>query len=189
MKKTSDELREKVAEMSRNGMSYNQIKEKTGLGKGTISAICQEINGKKIYTKLTPEKVAELQELYNQIGNIKNVALITGISYTRLRSVLELKNRPKPKSGYQQVKDRRRKVKSKLVAYKGGKCQICGYSRCSDALDFHHIDPSSKSFQLSNSNIYKNMDRLKEEADKCMLVCSNCHREIHAGLIDMYDYL
>lgn len=185
MKKTSDELREKVAEMSRNGMSYNQIKEETGLGKGTISAICQKINGKKTYIELTPEKIDELQELYDQIGNIKKVALIVGISYNRLSKVLKLKKRPEPKSGYQRIKDRRHQTKSKLVAYKGGKCQVCGYNKCNDALEFHHIDPSTKSFTISSSNIYKNMNKLKEEVDKCMLVCSNCHKEIHAGLVNV----
>lgn len=189
MKKISDELREKVAEMSRNGMSYNQIKIETGLGKGTISAICQEINGKKEYVELTPEKINELQELYNQVGNIKAVASMSGVSYSRLREVLKLKKRVKLKSEYQCIKDARHKTKAELVAYKGGKCQVCGYDKCNEALEFHHIDPSTKSFALSSTNIYKNIDRLREEADKCVLVCSNCHREIHAGLINVQEYL
>ena len=59
------------------------------------------------------------------------------------------------------------------------KCEICGYDKCLGALDFHHLDPSQKDFTISNSNIYKNLDKLKEEVNKCILVCANCHREIH----------
>ena len=73
----------------------------------------------------------------------------------------------------------RHKTKEELVKYKGGKCEICEYDKCIGALDFHHLDPSKKDFAISNSNIYKNLDKLKEEVDKCILVCANCHREIH----------
>lgn len=84
-----------------------------------------------------------------------------------------------PKSSYDNVKTHRHKIKEELVKYKGGKCEICGYNKCLGALDFHHLDPSQKDFTISNSNIYKNLDKLKEEVDKCILVCANCHREIH----------
>jgi 5-methylcytosine-specific restriction endonuclease McrA len=78
----------------------------------------------------------------------------------------------------------RRKNKKKLVEYKGGKCQICGYDRCIKALDFHHINPIEKEFELTFMN--RKWEVLKKEADKCILVCSNCHREIHDGFIDIY---
>ena len=81
---------------------------------------------------------------------------------------------------YDRVKDIRHRKKEALVEYKGGKCQICGYNRCIQALDFHHLNPAEKDFRLSSSS--KSLDELKKEADKCILVCSNCHREIHAGL-------
>ena len=71
------------------------------------------------------------------------------------------------------------KVKEELIAYKGGKCEICGYNKCIAALEFHHINPEEKDFAISNSNIYKNIEALKQEIDKCMLVCANCHRELH----------
>ena len=67
----------------------------------------------------------------------------------------------------------------------GGECSICKYNRCLIALEFHHIDGDTKEFTISN-------DRLKvaeavEEAKKCVLVCANCHREIHAGMIDLKE--
>lgn len=78
---------------------------------------------------------------------------------------------------------RRNKVKEIAVEYKGGKCSVCGYDRCADALEFHHLDPSQKDFGISSKGYTRSWDKVKEELDKCILVCSNCHREIHSGLI------
>jgi 5-methylcytosine-specific restriction endonuclease McrA len=75
------------------------------------------------------------------------------------------------------VDKRRRKNKQLLVEYKGGKCERCGYDKCIAALEFHHIDPATKEFGLTG-NTYS-LVRQKAEADKCMLLCANCHREIH----------
>ena len=77
------------------------------------------------------------------------------------------------------VANKRKRNKIKLVEYKGGKCEICGYNKCIDALEFHHLDPSEKEYGLSNGNT-SNFEKMKSEADKCILVCANCHREIHA---------
>lgn len=81
-----------------------------------------------------------------------------------------------------QEKQRQRKIE--LVEYKGGKCVCCGYNNYVGALDFHHIDPLKKEFNISHLRTYS-LDKIKPELDKCVLVCSNCHREIHAGLIDV----
>lgn len=75
--------------------------------------------------------------------------------------------------------------KKKAVEYKGGCCSICGYKKCLSALEFHHPDPSQKE-RFSNSrglNRRKSFENQKPEIDKCVLVCSNCHREIHENLI------
>lgn len=64
---------------------------------------------------------------------------------------------------------------------KGDCCEICGYDRCKSALEFHHKDPKSKDFQISRSWSYS-IERIKLELEKCILVCSNCHREIHEKL-------
>lgn len=71
------------------------------------------------------------------------------------------------------------------IKYKGGKCTICGYNRCNNALDFHHIDPEEKSFGIGRCGCSKSWQSIKVELDKCILVCSNCHREIHSGIIDV----
>ena len=71
------------------------------------------------------------------------------------------------------------------VELKGGKCQICGYNKYIGALSFHHLDENSKSFDLSTKGLTRSWARIKEEIDKCILVCENCHREIHGGIIKL----
>lgn len=66
----------------------------------------------------------------------------------------------------------------------GTKCTICGYDRCYNALEFHHLDSDEKEFAPSKiiSN-FTPIETLIRELDKCVILCSNCHREVHAGLI------
>lgn len=84
---------------------------------------------------------------------------------------------------YNQVKNFRQKLKSNLCYVHGAQCSICGYNRCESALEFHHLNADEKSFTLgTNANIAT--EKALEESKKCILVCANCHREIHADLID-----
>lgn len=78
---------------------------------------------------------------------------------------------------------RRQAMKAKAVEYKGGKCCKCGYDKTIIALEFHHLDPSEKELSIS-CNKNPSWDKLKLELDKCILVCANCHREIHFGSVD-----
>ena len=96
----------------------------------------------------------------------------------------------KPKKTIDEISKQTRyskKIKEQLVEYKGGKCQICGYNKCSAALEFHHIDPNKKDFTISGGT--KSFEKLKPEVDKCIMVCSNCHKEIHSGLINLNEFL
>lgn len=78
------------------------------------------------------------------------------------------------------VAKRRRKIRQMAIAYKGGQCQRCGYMRCEDALDFHHLDSQTKDFGISAKGYTRSWKRVKAEIDKCILLCANCHREAHA---------
>ena len=66
------------------------------------------------------------------------------------------------------------------IEYKGGKCEKCGYSRCMEALEFHHCDPTQKDFSISSKGYTRSWDKVRSELDKCMMLCANCHREFHA---------
>jgi hypothetical protein len=78
----------------------------------------------------------------------------------------------------------RRRKRQKLVDTFGGKCVSCGYNKSLSALDFHHTHPEQKSFTISDGmRLAYSFEKLYEEASKCILVCSNCHHEIHDGLL------
>lgn len=77
---------------------------------------------------------------------------------------------------------KKRLIKDKLIQYKGGKCEICGYDKCQGSLQFHHRNPQEKEFSLSCINLNDtnfSMEKLYKEIDKCDLLCANCHAEQH----------
>ena len=78
-----------------------------------------------------------------------------------------------------QIEKQRVGKREEAIARKGGKCERCGYDKYRGALEFHHRDPSQKDpYGLRAFNL----DRLFEEVDKCTLLCSNCHKEVHHEL-------
>ena len=76
---------------------------------------------------------------------------------------------------------KRHDLKNKCVEYKGGKCERCGYNKSKRALAFHHLDPSQKDFGISGSH-GRSWEAIKKELDKCIMVCHNCHSELHDEL-------
>lgn len=80
------------------------------------------------------------------------------------------------------VARRRRKVKENLVEEAGGRCVICGFDRSVCALQFHHRDPSQKTFGLAHRGITRSIAEVRREAEKCVLLCSNCHAEVERGV-------
>jgi len=85
------------------------------------------------------------------------------------------------------VQETRRKQRVKSLAYKGGKCLLCGYEKYHGALEFHHLNPTQKdpNFMSGTGASYRRWEGLRGELDKCVLLCANCHREVHGGLIDI----
>ena len=88
--------------------------------------------------------------------------------------------------------DSRKDKVAYLRSVKEKGCVICGYKICINALVFHHIDPSTKykspnpykrDFYTMTNNSWR---RLRAEVDKCIVVCANCHAEIHIGLHPEY---
>ena len=79
----------------------------------------------------------------------------------------------------------RKTAKQKLVELFGGCCKKCGYNRCQEALQFHHLDPKTKSFTIAHKGKCRDWQVMVAEAEKCILLCANCHAEAHCGLIDV----
>ena len=80
------------------------------------------------------------------------------------------------------VSTHRRRVKAILVSEAGGCCRRCGFAEHPAALHFHHLDPSTKTFSLSASGWTRSLARARAEAQKCLLLCSNCHALVEAGV-------
>lgn len=86
----------------------------------------------------------------------------------------------------QKVQDYRVRTKKRMVESMGGECQICGYNNYIGSLDFHHIDPSKKEFSFGRMRANpKEWSTVVKELKKSILLCSNCHREVHAGVAEI----
>jgi hypothetical protein len=79
---------------------------------------------------------------------------------------------------------RRARVRAILIEEAGGRCAACGYSAHHAALQFHHLDPTSKAFTLRDGDT-RSLERMREEARKCVLLCANCHAQVEAGAVDL----
>ena len=78
-----------------------------------------------------------------------------------------------------QTIERQQRLKLQAVQYKGGKCGSCGYDKYIGCLEFHHMDPTKKDFNLAAAHC-TSFEKIRSELDKCVLLCANCHREEHA---------
>lgn len=77
------------------------------------------------------------------------------------------------------VAKRRIKIRLLAIDYLGGKCAYCGYLRYPEVLEFHHTDPTKKEFNVSSKGHCRGWEKVKQEIEKCILLCANCHRELH----------
>ena len=82
------------------------------------------------------------------------------------------------------AEQRRKALRDRAIDHLGGKCRICGYDECPAAMDFHHLDPYAKDFAISAGST--SWQRIEPELKKCVLLCANCHREVHDGRHSLY---
>jgi len=80
------------------------------------------------------------------------------------------------------ISNRIKEFKIKCLEYKGFNCIKCGYNKSVSAMEFHHRDPSMKDFDISKARNLKLEGKVKDELDKCDLLCCRCHREEHERL-------
>lgn len=182
----------KVIELRKKLKTYKEISDELKLSKDSISKICRILNldVKRKYGKIiTDEEIEKIKKLYEDLKSTRKVAKILNLSRDSVRKYVKINNeklsecelkRNKVKS----VVNWRIRTKQKLVEYKGGECAKCGYNKCITVLQFHHEDPNEKDFSISGKSW--SFDRLKKEVDKCILLCSNCHTELHEEINKMH---
>ena len=183
-------LKEKILSLRNDGKNYNEISDLLNCSKSTVSFHCNNNNlggnfVSKQRSKLTEIEIVELNKFYKdhtiEECVVKfNLGKSTIIKYTKNKYV-KLSDEELKIRNYQKVKNFRQKLKEKAIEYKGGCCQKCGYDRCNSALEFHHLDPNEKDFGIGSYSVLS-WEKIKPELDKCIMVCANCHREIHEEL-------
>lgn len=169
----SSETKAKISKSLSFDVDIDQLKKLVNEGKTTIQ-IAEYFNVSKTCI-LNWLKKYELKTAYTiraESGNCN----ICNTEY----KVSKLGKKYCVKCSYDNVKITRKQIKQQLVDYKGGSCERCNYNKCLEALEFHHINPDEKDFTISKG--IKNIESLKVEVDKCILLCANCHREEHVKL-------
>ena len=190
----TEEMISKITFLRKEKKTYKEINQITGFSIYIIAKISREedLTNSRKFAPINKEVIAEIVPLYLKLKSTRKVSKELSISRDTVKKYLDLDidNRPDKKLTEEEIKkgrvksviDWRRRTKIKLVEYKGGKCELCGYSKCFAALEFHHKDPKVKDFTIGGKSW--SFERLKSEVDKCILVCSNCHQEIHSNLLD-----
>lgn len=175
-------LKEEIITLRIKGKSFNEIERILDCSKSTISYHCNKmgIGGKK-FERMSVERQFDVNEFYKthtlkETAEHFNISMTSVVRYTNNKDIkltdLQLKDR-----NYKRVKHHRQKIKEKCIEYKGGECIKCGYKKCKRALEFHHLDRTKKDFTVASYSVLS-FEKLKPELDKCILVCSNCHREM-----------
>lgn len=123
-------------------------------------------------------KKQKIFELHRQGLSTRKIGKILGLGKTTVWCHLF------PEKSLELQRQRRRNFKTELVNRRGSKCELCGYNKSFSALDFHHIDKSTKSFSISEGcRTSKSKEEIFKEIEKCILLCSNCHHEVHDGIV------
>jgi transposase len=174
--------RERLESLVEAGMSTAEIAESTSLSKATVRHWLTRY-GLKTHGALGRRPRVEVSQAHEQGLTVVTLNcrhhgeaafVVDQQGYYRCRQCRSTS-----------VSRRRRRVKELLVAEAGGACCVCGYDRNARALHFHHVDPSLKRIEINARGAAIAIERLREEARKCVLVCANCHAELEAGLISL----
>ena len=183
MKEIDTSIIEKIKELRSKDFSYKEIKSETNVSYDKIRRVCKIFGlTKKIYCsknkELTEEETKNIQKIYDEFGSVRKASKESGYSRELIKRILKIKLKIKStKKPGDYVNKARRKRKIVLIEYKGGCCQNCSYKKCVSSLQFHHIDSTTKDFTIGGRNY--SLEKMKNEVDKCLLVCANCHIEIH----------
>ena len=130
----------------------------------------RELNKEKIseYRELNKEKKREYNKKYTEEHKEKKSEYDK-----RYRELNKEKIREQSKKWNKEHRREYRKEKKAIcLEYLGGKCVKCG---ATERLEFDHIDRTTKKYTITGS-VTNNFDNLKEELNKCQLLCYDCHK-------------
>jgi IS30 family transposase len=161
---------EVLADLVGRGLSSRQIAAEVGRSQATVNHRLKQHGLRTERARSDGPKPAEILRTCPRHGEAVYVRYGETDHYRCLRCRRE------------RVIARRRRVKEILVAEAGGRCAVCGYDRYPGALQFHHLDPSTKRFGLALNGVARSLARAREEASKSVLLCGNCHAEVEAGV-------
>lgn len=182
-------LKENILLLKKEGLTYDEICEKLNCAKSTVSYHCSGLNN--TVNKVSDDEKEKIK-IYYKTHTILETVEKFGFSKSTIvricgKKTVKLTEDEVRQNNSKAVQKRRLKLKQLSVDYKGGCCERCGYKKSLSALEFHHLDPNEKDFSISKNGDTKSWERIKKELDKCILVCANCHREIHDELRGMVN--
>ncbi len=174
---------ELVKKLRLDEKTYDEIHDITEISIDKIKKICRKFKlNKQVFVNRKKFNKDEVLNYYNKVKSLKLTARYFNTSRDTIRKHIDdndiIKKKEKKKTNSQAVMDWRKRKKKELVQYKGGKCEICGYNKSINVLQFHHINPEEKDFTIGSKSY--SLEKLKREVDKCILLCANCHIEIHS---------
>lgn len=158
-KKITDLGRE-IIKLRKQKMSLKDIAKKLKCSKSTVSSYSHYIDpDNKIRKELTKNRLINdhksviLKQELKWLNKHKNAKYSGSFNYQMTRS-----------------------LRTKIIEYYNNTCMLCNGKF--QTLDFHHIDPNEKEFDLSEKN-RQPIDKILKEANKCSLICSDCHKKVH----------
>lgn len=187
----NEEQNNQIIQLRKKGMSYTAISKQLGVARSTISYQCKKLLDNDLITQanlpydpISEDTIEQIKRLLSIRCTHREISIVTGLRVSRIGQITaNLESKPMLDTNYEAVKNRRKRIKLIAAIVKGGKCELCGYSKYLSVLEFHHIDPKTKEFSIS-TNTNRALADVLNEIEKCKLLCANCHRELHAAAIN-----
>ena len=185
---------EHARKLRQEGIPFKQIAKQLGVSPGSVHLWCRDIQ----ISKRQHEKNRQRREdsFCGRCGRkLEKFIIVRGKRRKLARrkecllcSPFRQDRSNLPRTNAERVSNSRRNRKVMAVAHMGGACRVCGYNRCVEALQFHHLDPAKKDFAISQKS-YRGWKAVREELEKCVLLCNRFHTEVHAKVLDLRNYL
>jgi len=187
----SKETKQEIWKLRQQGLSQSNISIKLNISLASVNLWCGRFDPQKehnlTYKNILDQKQIDtilsfyknnksLKETHNEFKHLLSSRTIRALLIKNECYIKKTSHNNKRQKSINVINWKQRK-KIELVKYKGGKCKICGYDKCIQALEFHHLDPLKKDFNISSNSF--SFEKMKKEVDKCILICSNCHKELH----------